>query len=231
MKTALITGANKGIGLEIARQLAGRGFKVLVSGRDTMRVEMAVRSLAGKGYDVAGVTLDVGNPASIRSAFEQLQKSGLTALDVLVNNAGVLIGEHEDILAASEADLMETLRTNSLGPLWMVQVFMPMLHKGARIINVSSSAGAISQGVSGYAPLYSSSKTLENAITLHLATALRSKGVVVNAVCPGWVKTDMGGAGANRSVAKGAETPVWLATEAPTSITGKFLRDKKEIPW
>lgn len=106
-----------------------------------------------------------------------------------------------------------------------------MLRKGSRIINVSSDAGRILQGVSTWAPVYSLSKTTMNAITLQLAAALQPGGIAVNAMCPGWVKTDMGGSGASRSVDKGAETAVWLATEAAQSLTGKFFRDKKEISW
>jgi len=113
-------------------------------------------------------------------------------------------------------------------PFFVSQTFLPLIPRGGKIINISSGAGSICGGISGYAPLYSASKTAENALTLHLAQALKARGIAVNLVCPGWVRTDMGGPGAARPVEKGAETPVWLATEAPGNLTGKFFRDKKE---
>jgi NAD(P)-dependent dehydrogenase (short-subunit alcohol dehydrogenase family) len=128
--------------------------------------------------------------------------------------------------------MQKTLVTNTIGPLLVAQAFHPLLAKngGGRIINVSSGAGSLSEG-GGYAPAYSISKTALNAVTMQLAATLKSAGIAVNSVCPGWVRTDMGGRGAPRSVQQGADTIAWLAAEAPKNLTGKFLRDRKIIQW
>ncbi len=127
--------------------------------------------------------------------------------------------------------VLQTFQTNSIGPFFLIQKLIPFLKSGSRIINVSSAAGEISKGMSNYAPLYSISKTTLNAITCQFAIALKSQSIAVNSVCPGWVRTSMGGSTATRSVEKGAETILWLALEAPIQETGKFWRDKKVIPW
>lgn len=229
-KTALVTGANKGIGFEIARQLAERDFLVILSGRNKIRVEEAVHRLSEKYSDIIPLVMDVGDAKSIHEAYRSV-KPKVTGIDVLVNNAGILLDETKPLLKFTEEEVFQMFHTNSLGPFFVAKTFLGMMPKGGRIINISSSAGSFTEGYSGYAPLYSASKTAENALTVQLAHALQSKGIVANAVCPGWVRTDIGGPGASRSVSKGAETPVWLATEAPLTITGKFLRDKKEIAW
>ena len=227
-KTALITGANKGIGFEIARQLGVLGFKVIVSGRDSGRVKKAVDQLLKSDIDAIPLIMDVGDVKSIRAAYESVQQA-IKTLDVLVNNAGIVISEHKSFLEFLPEEVHTTFFVNALGPYFVSQTFLPIIPKGGRIINISSGAGSICGGISNYAPLYSASKTAENALTLHMAEALKLKGIAANLVCPGWVKTDMGGPGANRSVEKGAETPVWLAKEAPANVTGKMFRDKKEV--
>ena len=230
MAAALVTGSTRGIGLEIATQLAARGFSVFLSGRYEETISKAVNSLKKKSLEVTGVRMDVSDPAGIQKAFAVI--SGMVnRLDVLVNNAGILLDESKSILKLSRDDAVQTLNTNALGPLLVVQTFLPLLNKGSRIINISSQAGAIGGGMSSYAPMYSISKTTLNAVTCQLAHALRSRGITVNAVSPGWVRTSMGGMTASRSVARGAETPVWLATDAPIHETGKFWHDKSVIPW
>ena len=228
LKTVLVTGANKGIGFEIARQLGRLGFRVIVSGRNSLRVEIAVDKLSQENIQAIPLIMDVGDVNSIRRAFESVQKI-VSALDILVNNAAVVLGEHKPLLEFLPEEIQTTFSINALGPFFVSQIFVSLIPPGGRIINISSRAGSICGGVSHYAPVYSASKTAENALTLHLAHALRSKDISVNLVCPGWVRTDMGGIGASRSVEKGAETPVWLATEAPVNVTGKFFRDKKEV--
>ena len=230
MKTALITGANKGIGFEIARQLAEAGFEVILSGRNRKAVEEAAERLTRDDYSVTSLTMDVSNYQSIRSAFENIAQR-VSRLDVLVNNAGILLDESMSILKTSPEIVHETLDTNTLGPLFVTQLFLPLLGKGSRIINISSGAGEICHGMSSYAPIYSISKTALNAVTCQLSIGLWGKGIAVNAVCPGWVRTSMGGLMASRSVKKGAETALWLATEAPIGETGKFWRDKRTISW
>ena len=230
MKTALITGANKGIGFEIAHQLGERQFSVWLGVRNEESGKKAAYSLAKSGITAQVVRMDVSDPASIDSAFKSISAQ-TKQLDVLVNNAGVLLDESTSILEVPRQAVYETINTNSLGALFVAQTFLPLLGKGSRIINISSGAGEIGDGMSSYAPVYSISKTAMNAITCQLAHALRHKGISVNSACPGWVRTDMGGSFAPRSLKKGAETAVWLATEAPIQETGKFWRDKRVIPW
>ncbi len=127
--------------------------------------------------------------------------------------------------------LQNTFQTNIYGPLHIIRSFIPLLRTPGKIINVSSGGGSMSEPVGGWAPAYCVSKSMLNALTRHLAFELTDRNIAVNAVCPGWVRTEMGGSGARRPVEKGAETPVWLATQAPQELTGQFFRDKKEIQW
>jgi len=151
---------------------------------------------------------------------------------VLINNAGIYPDEGVSILTASRELMMGTLETNTLGALETTQAFLPFLKKAApaRIINLSSGYGQI-EGLSANAPSYCLSKLALDGVTIMLAQALKAERIAVNAMCPGWVKTDMGGASAPRSVAEGADTAVWLASEADPQVTGKMFRDRKEIPW
>jgi NAD(P)-dependent dehydrogenase (short-subunit alcohol dehydrogenase family) len=229
-KVALITGAGKGIGFEIARQLGLRGFQVIVAGRNKEQMEHAAARLNSLKVTAAPLLLDVSDYRSIQAAYDSLSSS-LNRLDVLVNNAGVLLDGQISLLQASVELIETTLNTNALGALYMTQAFLPLLKAGSRVINISSDGGQICGGISTWAPVYCISKTLLNAITLQLAAALSGHSVAVNAVCPGWVQTDMGGSGATRPVTKGAETPVWLATEVPLEVSGKFFRNKKETSW
>lgn len=227
-KIVLITGANKGIGYEIAKQLGKKDFHVIVTARNDERGNKTVRNLVDEGLDATFMRTDVSDPESIFDA-SKLFSEKYDHLDVLVNNAATLI-ESGSILGMDYKVLEETLRTNTIGPLLVIQSFLKFFPKGGRIINISSSAGSLSS-MTNYSPAYSISKTALNAITRQFASELSSRKISVNSVCPGWVRTDMGGRNASRSVEKGAETAVWLATEAPQSLTGKFLRDKKEIDW
>ena len=229
-KTALITGANKGIGFEIARQLAGKEFHVILAGRNEAAIHDAVSLISEDGGACSPLIMDVADPASIHSGLETTRQM-TSRLNVLVNNAAVLLDEHTAFLDVTSQVLEDTLKINALGPLYVTRAFLPLLGKGSRVIQMSSSAGQICSGTGSWAPAYSMSKTLLNAITMQLSTALQSQGIVVNAMCPGWVKTDMGGSSAPRSVQKGAETAVWLATEAPLSLNGKFVKDKKPQVW
>ena len=224
MRTALITGANKGIGFEVARQLAARGFHVYVGARSPSAGEKAARAIAGQA---TFVHLDVTNAESIRDAARQVDR-----LDVLVNNAGIIDDADEDVLALDAAIIRRTLETNTLGALRVAQAFVPALTKSdaARIINVSSRGGQLSD-MGTWSPAYCISKTALNAVTCQLAAALRDRGIAVNSACPGWVRTDMGGSNAPRSVEEGADTIVWLATDAPHQLTAKFIGERQEIPW
>ncbi len=228
MKTTLITGANKGIGFEVARELGQRGFKVFLTARDPEKGEKAAATLQKKGYNVTFLQMDVSDETSVAKAAKAF-KEHADHLDVLVNNAGIYL-DKGNILILKMETLLTTLTTNAFGPFLVTQHFLPFLKKGSRIINMASGMGSLSE-MEDYGPAYSISKTMVNAITRQFAAALKDQGIAVNSVCPGWVQTDMGGKEAPRPVEKGAETLVWLATEAPITLTGKFLRDKKEIEW
>lgn len=226
-KTALVTGGNRGIGLEIVRQLAAKDFTVYLACRNETAGKEAIKNITG---DVRVILMDVSKQATVEAAVIRVSAE-TPVLDVLVNNAGVLLGESMSITDI-DMDIMErTLQANTLGPLRVAQEFLPLLEKSEspRIINLSSGAGQLSDNMGTWAPAYCISKTALNAVSCQLASALPR--FAVNAVSPGWVKTEMGGADAPLSVEEGADTVVWLATEAPQSLTGKFLRERKEIAW
>src|SRR5438477_2004684 len=228
-RIALVTGANKGIGFEVVRQLARKGSHVFLGARNAKAGQSAAEKLTTDG-EVTFLEIDVSKSESVRRAAEEFAKHA-DHLDSLVNNAGILIDDDKDVLTISPEAFETTLRTNTLGPLIVSQAFVPLLKKSAapRIVNVSSGGGQLSEGAEGWAPAYCISKTALNGVTVQLAAALPK--VAVNSVCPGWVRTDMGGSNATRSVAEGAAGIVWLAADAPQKETGKFWRDRKVIPW
>jgi NAD(P)-dependent dehydrogenase (short-subunit alcohol dehydrogenase family) len=228
-KTALVTGANKGIGFEVTRELARMGFRVFLGARNVEAGRAAAGKL-GDESEVKFLEIDISNADSIRRAAEELGRQ-TEHLDVLVNNAGILLDEDKDALTITPEIFEKTLRTNTLGPWLVTQAFAPLLKKSSepRVVNVSSGGGQLEDGADGWAPAYCVSKTALNGVTVQLAAALPK--CAVNSVCPGWVRTDMGGENATRSVAEGAATIVWLATDAPHDLTGKFVKDRKVIPW
>jgi len=234
-RIALVTGANKGIGFEVARDLARKGFHVFLGARNEKAGEAAAEKLrkVGEEEDYGEITflkIDVSKPDSIRRAAEEFSRKS-DRLDTLVNNAGILLDDDKDVLMVAPEIFETTLRTNTLGALLVSQAFVPFLKKSdaTRIVNVSSGGGQLADGADGWAPAYCISKTALNGVTSQLAAALPK--FAVNSVCPGWVQTDMGGSNATRSVAEGASGVVWLASEAPQNETGKFWRDRKVIPW
>ena len=230
MKTALVTGANKGIGREVARQLAAKGFHIFVGARDRRAGRKAADEIGKRGENATFLEIDVSDNSSVVAAADMFAKAA-DHLDVLVNNAGIIADGDDAILDISDDLLRKTLETNTLGALRMTRAFVPSLikSKAPRVINVSSGGGQLTGGADGWAPAYCISKTALNGVTSQLATALPK--FAVNSVCPGWVRTEMGGQNATRSVEEGADTIVWLATDAPQELTGKFLRDRKEISW
>lgn len=230
-KIVLVTGGNRGIGLEVARQLGRRGWRVLIGTRDARAGERAAAELNAAGAKVESLALDVSDSAGIRAAAEEFGRRA-DRLDVLINNAGIYPDEGVNILTVGRDLLTRTFQTNTFGPVEVTQTFRPFLRaSGAgRVINVSSGYGQL-DGLSPDVPSYCLSKLALNGVTLMLAPALKADGVAVNSMCPGWVRTDMGGPNASRSVEEGADTAVWLAAEAPHELTGRFFRDRKEIPW
>jgi NAD(P)-dependent dehydrogenase (short-subunit alcohol dehydrogenase family) len=226
----VVTGGNRGIGLEICRQLAARGAQVVLTARKRAAGDAAVKKLAAQKLAVAFHLLDVTDGNSIVALRDFLQDT-CGHLDVLINNAGIIAKAEASALTVELATIRDTLETNALGPLHLAQTLLPLLKRGTspRIVNMSSGMGALADNDGGYAA-YRISKTALNAVTAILAAELRGT-IAVNAVCPGWVKTDMGGPHAERHVADGADTAVWLALDAPAKLTGKFVRDRKVIPW
>lgn len=221
----LVTGGSRGIGRELCRQLVQRGVHVILTARRLEDAQVAAKAVGA----AAAFQLDVTDPESISAAAEAVH-AGHGSLDILVNNAGILLPEDQSILDNAEDLLHETLDTNAFGPLRVAQALVPLLHQGGRIVNVSS-GGAQLSSPSNWSPAYCISKTMLNAITVHLAEALRPRGISVNAACPGWVRTDMGGPSADISVEEGASGLVWLCLDAPQNLTGRFVQDGKEIPW
>ena len=226
-KIVLVTGAYKGIGLEIVRQLAARGACVYLTAR---RSEAGEKAAAGIKGDVHFLPLDVTEPSSIEGAARLLARQ-TDHLDVLINNAAVLLDDSGSVLDLDGETALKTFATNTVGPLLVTQAFHPLLARSAapRVIQMSSGAGQLAEGLQDWAPAYSMSKTALNALTQHFAAALPH--FAVNAVSPGWVRTDMGGDSAPLSVEQGADTLVWLALDAPQNLTGKFLRERREIAW
>jgi NAD(P)-dependent dehydrogenase (short-subunit alcohol dehydrogenase family) len=230
VRIALVTGANRGIGFEVCRQLASQGFVVLLTARDAAKAETAARKL-GNGGTVESLLLDVADIASIEKAAEVVA-GRYGYLDVLINNAGINYDTWE---TAENADIdgtvQDTIRTNLLGPWQVSKAFLPLLRKSraARIVNVSSEAGSLARMGAG-PPAYQVTKAGLNALTRTLAGELRNAGILVNAVCPGWVATDMGGSG-GRPVADGAADIIWAATLPDSGPTGGFFQDGKPLPW
>jgi NAD(P)-dependent dehydrogenase (short-subunit alcohol dehydrogenase family) len=227
-RVALVSGANRGIGREIARQLAEHGLSVVVGSRDAARGERTATEI---GSRAVATQLDVRDEESVRSAVRFVE-DGLGRLDVLVNNAGIG-GRHHP--GGSEADLdtvKNVLETNLFGAWRLATLALgPMRREGyGRIVNVSSGMGQL-DAMGGGNPGYRLSKTGLNVLTRILAAELAGENVLVNSMCPGWVRTDMGGATARRSVEEGADTAVWLATLPDGGPSGGFFRDRRPIPW
>jgi NAD(P)-dependent dehydrogenase (short-subunit alcohol dehydrogenase family) len=221
-RVALVSGANRGIGAEIARQLAEEhGFLVLAGSRDPSKVE--------ETDSIRAIELDVADQGSIDAARERIEADP-GRLDALVNNAGVY-GEPVGVADYDLDDAHEVLETNTFGPWRLIQAFLPLLRRSdqPRIVNMSSGAGQLSDMDGGRAA-YRVSKTGLNALTRALAADERGSGILVNNMCPGWVRTDMGGSAATKSVEEGADTAVWLATD-PDVGSGGFFRNREPIPW
>ncbi len=229
LRTALVTGANRGLGFETARQLGRLGYRVVASGRDAEKAERAAETLRGEGLDVIAWELDVTSDASCARLGE------LGPVDVLVNNAGIIAESREPSRSALTVPvdrLREGFETNTLGAYRVTQALAPgMRDRGyGRIVNVSSGMGQLSDMWGGN-PAYRLSKVSLNALTRIFAHELAGTGVLVNSVCPGWVRTDMGGPGARLEPEEGVETIVWAATLPDDGPTGGFFRNKQPIPW
>jgi NAD(P)-dependent dehydrogenase (short-subunit alcohol dehydrogenase family) len=229
-RVAVVTGANRGIGLEVVRQLAQDGFTAILGARDPDKGAAAAEPLRAEGLDVEPRQLDVADPGSV-AAFGAALERDHDRLDVLVNNAAI---DYDTWQRGTDADLAvvrEALETNLLGAWRTTQACLPSLRRsaGARVVNVSSGAGALTD-MGGGAPAYRVSKTALNALTRILAAELRGDRILVNSVCPGWVATDMGGPG-GRPVEQGAASVMWAVRLPDDGPTGGFFRDGRQIDW
>jgi NAD(P)-dependent dehydrogenase (short-subunit alcohol dehydrogenase family) len=238
-RTALVTGANKGIGFSIARQLAQRDIKVIIGARDQDKGIEACKQLQSEGLEAYFILVDVARAISIESAFGKI-KDDFRRLDILINNAGIMIDTQSDILELDPAVFHNTLTTNVFGPLLLAQACIPLMKANGygRIVNMASTLGSlndISNPDSSFgavlSPAYRLSKTLLNGITALLANALRGTNILVNSACPGWVRTELGGDQAPLTPEQGADTPVWLATLPDGGPTGGFFRERRPIAW
>jgi len=185
-----------------------------------------------KAEGIAPIRLDVADESTIIEAVRRIDAEA-GRLDILVNNAAIYDADVEDLATDPTNRIDDVLAVNLRGAILLAKHALPLLlrNRGGRVVNVSSGSGSLTEGVDTDAPAYSISKAGLNALTSYLHGAYGSKGLLANSVCPGWVRTDMGGPRATRSVEKGAETPIWLATFAPGSPPGLFWRDRKVIPW
>ncbi len=243
MKRALITGANKGIGLETAKQLGRQGVEILLGSRDLARGEAAAKVLREEGITAHVIQLDMEDPESIKSAADKITSS-FESLDILVNNAGVWL-EGQDMGTSTaaiinQADLLKTFQVNLFGLVDLTQKLLPLLKAApaGRIVNLSSILASLSlqadpkaetYGVKVFA--YNSSKAALNSFTIHLAYELRGTKIKVNSAHPGWVLTDLGGPQAPMNVEQGAKTSVWLATLPEDGPTGGYFHMERPLPW
>ena len=230
-RVALVTGANRGLGLETSRQLLAKGLRVVLAGRNERALERAVGELGAGAERAMTVRMDVTDVASITRAHRAVDKR-FGSVDVLVNNAAILEFENEDALSIPADAYRRTFGTNVFAVIEVCRVFAPPMAEAGygRIVNVSSGAGQLAT-MTTYAPAYSMSKTALNAFTKLLAHTYQDSDVLVNAVDPGWVRTDMGGPSAPRSPREGADTIVWLATLPDDGPSGGFFHDRRAIEW
>ena len=238
-KIALVTGANKGIGKEIARQLGEAGFTVLVGSRDLARGELAVKELVAEGLDAIGIQLEVTDEKSVRSAAEWIE-TAYGRLDVLVNNAAIIPAGDDAVSQVEIGVLREAFETNVLGLVAVTQAMLPLLSRAerARVVNLSTSLASFAQvgdpesRMSTVLTLgYNSSKAAVNMVTVMLANELRSTGILVNAADPSNCATDMGGWNAKRTPAEGAAVAVRLATLGADGPTGEVYAEEGRLPW
>jgi NAD(P)-dependent dehydrogenase (short-subunit alcohol dehydrogenase family) len=238
-RIALVTGANKGLGFEISRQLGKLGITILLGSRDKKRGQAAVEKLKSEGIDAHLLIIDVTHdPSTLRAADFIAQEYG--HLDILVNNAGIM--ENPTLKASTTPHdiLRDVFDTNFFGAVSVTQAMLPLLRKSdaGRIVNMSSSLGSLTLQADPAGPFaemkvfdYDASKAALNSLTIHLAHELRDTPIKVNSACPGWVKTDMGGPEAPGTIESGADTPVWLATLPADGPTGGFFNSRKPVPW
>jgi NAD(P)-dependent dehydrogenase (short-subunit alcohol dehydrogenase family) len=227
-RVALVTGGGRGLGRAIAERYGREGARVAIADIDG---DLAREAAAALGEGGLGIPCDVASAADVKRAFDAcLEHFG--RLDILVNNAGIMVEDNDDDPEEELRIVRETMQTNVYGPLLLSRLAIPIMksRRYGRIVNLSSGMGSLTEMGPGYIA-YRMSKAAINVVTRVLAAEVEGMGILVNSADPGWVKTDMGGRGASRTVYKGAETPVWLATVPEGGPTGGVFRDRKAIPW
>ena len=238
-RVALVSGANRGLGLAISQGLAGYGITVIMGARDSKKGKQACSRLKRSGLDVYFEMLDVANQKSIQSAVKHIQ-GRFKRLDILVNNAGIMIDSEESILDVSWHTIQHTFQTNVAGPLRLCQSCIPLMRAGGygRIVNLASTLGSMtdmadpdSEAAMVRTPAYRLSKTALNCITILVAREVCDDNILVNSACPGWVRTELGGDEAPLTPKQGADTPIWLATLPDGGPTGGFFRERTLISW
>lgn len=226
---AVVTGGSRGLGFETARQLGLLGYRLVIAAKDKKRLGEAAKSLKDHGYDVHQKTVDMASARSIAAFGAWL--GALAPVDVLVNAAGILPESSKDgVLGTDDKLVVDTLTVNAIGAWRMCKAVAPHLAQGARIVNVSSGMGGMAEMGSGFFG-YRASKAALNVLTRTLSHDLKSRGILVNSVCPGWVRTDMGGPNATRDVTAGASGIVWAANLPPDGPSNGFFRDGQPIAW
>jgi NAD(P)-dependent dehydrogenase (short-subunit alcohol dehydrogenase family) len=230
---ALVTGANRGIGLEIARQLAAKGIHVIATSRSLADGEKVVAELTAAGHSASTFAFEVTDAAQQQALFDHVQKQ-FGRLDILVNNAGIAIDQWTSGFDVALDKVRDTMDVNFIAPLRLIQLFIPLMKTQGhgRIVNMSSELASMSTTMMGSTIAYRTSKAALNCLTKLLACELKDfPDILINAAAPGWCQTELGGEGAPRSAAEGADTPVWLATLPAGGANGGFFRDRKEFPW
>jgi NAD(P)-dependent dehydrogenase (short-subunit alcohol dehydrogenase family) len=227
-RTAFVTGANRGIGLEVCNQLGAEGAKIIMGVRDPTGAKDQLDELIGSGIDASVLKIDVSDADSIH----EVTSSKLERVDVLINNAAVL-DRARNIFSLEDDEFEKIIRTNLIGATLLAKHFGAQMKKRGwgRIVNVSSSMGSITRGLGGDSPAYRISKVALNGLTIAMAQALNGSGVLVNSVDPGWVRTEMGGKSATRSVQQGAHSVVWAALLPDDGPSGGFFYDGKPVSW
>lgn len=235
-KIAVVTGASRGLGYATSEALAKMGYKVIMAMREPEKAQPQMNALKTKDLDVTAFQLDVANEKSIENFVGKLKRE-IGGLDVLVNNAGIFIDDEDggdrSVFKTKSSTILKTFTTNTLGPFLLAQKLLPLMIEGqyGRIVNVSSGMGQLSEMNAGYAA-YRLSKTALNAVTKIFSQEVQGQGdILVNSVCPGWVKTEMGGAGATRTVDQGIKGIVWAATLPKGGPSGGFFRDGERLDW
>jgi len=230
-RIALVTGGNRGIGLEACRQLAQLEIRVILGSRDLARGQAAASELRSAGLNVDARQLDVASVPSIRESMNWL-RNDVGRIDILVNNAGIMLEDADDDPLEELEIIRDTMQTNVYGALLLSRLAIPIMksRRYGRIVNLSSSMGSLNEMGAGYIA-YRLSKAGVNVMTRVVAAETEGMGILVNSLDPGWVQTSMGGSNAGRSLAQGADTITWLATLPDSGPTGMFFRDRKPIPW